>query len=115
MFKQEKLTCPFTGVKFYAVINSDNTISIPDPLTDNIYNFKIHGNAITIPLELFNYTETVTYTEAAKILDVSLPRISKIAKVNILPTYKINGKKVFKLTDILKYKELRKIGKQNKE
>lgn len=115
MFTQEKLTCPFTGEKFKAVFNNDNTVSFTNPLTGAAYNFKILGNAITVPLELFCYIETVTAKEAAEILDVSPQRISAIVKNKTIPTYKVGGKKVFKLADVLKYKQLRKVGNPHKE
>lgn len=115
MFRQEKLTCPFTGEKFKAVFDNDNTVGMTNPLTGASYNFKIMGNAITIPLELFNYVETVTMQEAANILEVSKQRISAIAKNETIPTYQIGGKTVFKLSDVLKYKQLKKVGRPNKE
>lgn len=115
MFRQEKLTCPFTGEKFKAVFDNDNTVGMTNPLTGASYNFKIMGNAITIPLELFNYVETVTINEAADILKVSKQRISAIAKNETIPTYQVSGKTVFKLSDVLKYKNLRKVGRPNKE
>ena len=115
MFRQEKLTCPFTGEKFKAVFDNDNTVGMTNPLTGSYYNFKIMGNAITIPLELFNYIETVTINEAANILGVSKQRISAIAKNETIPTYQVGGKTVFKLSDVLKYKQLRKVGRPNKE
>lgn len=115
MFKQEKLTCPFTGERFKAVFNNDNTVRMTNPLTGASYSFKIMGNAITIPLELFNYVETVTIQEAADILEVSKQRISAIAKNETIPTYQVGGKTVFKLSDVLKYKQLRKVGRPNKE
>lgn len=114
MFKQEKLTSPFTGDKFIGTFD-ENHLHVTNPLTGASYNFKIHGNAITIPLELFNYVETVNYQEAANILEVSQQRISKIAKDNVIPTYKVNGKSCFKLSDIIRYKNLRKVGKPSKE
>lgn len=114
MFRQEKLTSPFTGDKFIGTFDG-NHLHVTNPLTGASYDFKIHGNAITIPLELFNYIETVNYSEAAQILEVSQQRISKIAKDNVIPTYKVNGKKCFKLSDIIKYKNLRKVGKPSKE
>lgn len=115
MFKQEKLTCPFTGAKFEAIFSNDNTVSMINPITGERYDFKIRGNAITVPLELFCYIETVTYAQAAEILEVSHQRISKIGIDKTLPTYTVNGRKVFKLSDILRYKELRKVGKPTKE
>lgn len=115
MFTQEKLTCPFTGEKFTATFEDDNTVTVSNPLTGAIYNFHICGNAITVPLELFNYIETIDFNSAAQILNISKQRVSKIAKDNVIPTYKINGRKVFKLSDILRYKEFRKVGKPSKE
>lgn len=115
MFRQEKLTSPFTGNKFVGTFDGENHLHVTNPLTGASYDFKIHGNAITIPLELFNYIETVSFKEAEKILEVSQQRISKIAKDNVIPTYKVNGKKCFKLSDIIRYKNLRKVGKPTKE
>ena len=115
MFRQEKLTDPFTGEKFIATFDSDNTMSVRNPLTGASYNFKISGNAICIPLKLFDYIETVTLTDAANILDISRQRINKIAKDGIIPVYKLNNKRVFKLSDVLRYKQMRKVGKPSKE
>lgn len=116
MFRQEKLTCPFTGGKFKAVFNDDNTVSISNPLSGVSYNFKIMGGAITIPLELFDYVDLVTLKEASEILEVSLQRISAIAKNGTIPTYRIGDKTIFKLSDVLRYKQMRKVGNpHNKE
>lgn len=114
MFRQEKLTCPFTGERFTATFDGDNTVHMVNKLTGASYTFKICGNAITIPLEMFNYIETVSFPDAANILDVSIQRVSRIAKDNVIPTYEIGGKKVFKLADIIRYKQLRKVGKPSK-
>lgn len=114
MIKQERLSCPFTGAEFKATFD-DNHIHILNPLTGASYDFKIQGNAITIPLELFNYIETVNFNEAADLLEVSNQRISALSKNNVIPTYTVNGRKYFKLADIIRYKNLRKIGRPNKE
>lgn len=115
MFHQEKLTCPFTGEKFIGTFNNDNTISIMNPITHASYNFKIHGNAITIPLSMFEYIETITPKEAENLLDISRQRMNKIIKDNIIPTYQLNNKKVMRLSDVLRYKQLRKAGRPTKD
>lgn len=112
--KELKLTSPFTGQQFNA-IDFDDSIIIINPLTGDSYSFKKLGNAITIPLELFNYKETVSFSEAARILEVSRPRITEIAQKDIIPFYRLGNKKVFLKSDVLKYKELRKLGRPNKE
>lgn len=115
MFHQEKLTCPFTGEKFIGTFENDNSLSLSNPLTGTSYNFKIYGNGITIPLELFNYVETVTIPQAQKILDVSRQRAYKLAKSGKIPVYRIGNKQVFKLADVLRYKNNKTVGRPNKD
>lgn len=115
MFHQERLTDPFTGERFVATFDSDNTMTATNPLTGQSYTFNIKGNTICIPLEYFEYIETVTFTDAAKMLDISRQRINKIAKDGIIPMYRLNGRRVFKLSDVIRYKRTRKVGKPAKE
>ena len=111
----EKFICPFTGQKFHGTIENDGSITILNPITKAIYNFKVHGNAITIPLELFEYVDMVNGSQAAKILNISHQRISELAKNDRIPYTLINGVKMFRRDDIMRYKNSRKNGRPRKE
>lgn len=113
--QQVKFTDPFTGLKFNAVITNRNEVECSNPITKEVYCFKIHGNAITVPLELFGYVDTVTIKEAAEILGVSIQRASKIARDDVVPSFRLGNQTYFLKRDILKYKEFRKVGAPIKE
>lgn len=113
--RQERFTDPFTGQTFKATVEDDGSISVSNPITHAIYNFKVHGNAITIPLELFDYVELMTVGQVADFLEVSHQRVSQLLSIGRIPCTKVGGKRMVRLADAIRYKQLRKIGRPSKE
>ena len=110
------LTCPFTGLPFEALEFSDGKISFKHALTGE----EIHMNwnptieRYNIRKNAFSLIETVTFSEAAEILDVTPQRITQIARDNVIRAYNISGKHVFLKHDILEYRDNRKVGAPRK-
>lgn len=78
---------------------------------------KYHKREMTIELKISdcNYIETVTPKQAQEILEVSKQRISQIVATNVIPMHRIAGQIVFRLDDVLRYKENRQVGAPKKE
>lgn len=106
------LTCPFTGVEFKALEYADGKIIIHHAITgEEIHmNWNYSCKRYNIPKRAFKHIETVTMQEAARILDVSRQRISKIAGDGIITPHFVNGNTIFVLDDVLEYKRTRKVG-----
>ena len=111
------LTCPFTGCKFDATIDKDKTLYIKHPITDEMHIVKYDAfmESYVVPARLFDFIETVSMGEAAEILEVTRQRVSMIATYDTIPAKTVNGQTVFKLSDVLKYKETRKTGAPRKD
>lgn len=111
------LTCPLTGVEFELLILEDEL----QPFTKAIaahpiehYPLDIYMNErfeICIPYKYFEHVQTVTRKEASEILNVSPQRITQILADELIATHEVNGTQVFKLKDVLEYKENRKLGR----
>ncbi len=115
--KKITLTCPFTGVEFDCLEDADGNIIARHALTGKEismnYNYSI--KRYNIKREFFAHVETVTFSQACEILDVSRQRISKIAATGVIQPHTVNGVQVFTLTDVLDYKKTRKVGAPAKE
>ena len=111
------LTCPFTGCKFDATIDKDKTLYIKHPITDEMHIVKYDAfmESYEVPARLFDFIETVSMSEAAEILGVTRQRMSAIAANDTIPAKTANGQTVFKLLNVLKYKETRKTGAPRKD
>lgn len=109
------LTCPFTGCEFEAEQPDFNTLLFTHPLTNESFELNISPmDSLTIPAELFDHIETVSLSEAAKILNVSRQRVSAIASKNVIPSKIVNNQTVFLLSDVIEYKRNRKPGAPRK-
>ena len=110
------LTCPFTGVTFEALQTADNNIIARNPITgDEVrMNYNSSCNRYYICPDAFKQVETLTLSEAAEILDVSIQRLSTMATNGVIKTFEIDGKKKTTLETVLKYKETRKVGAPKK-
>ena len=110
--KEIKLTCPFTGIEFSALEYSNGTLIVKHPLTGEMqqisYNWNYH--TYTVPYSMFQHIETVTLSQAAKILNVSRQRISQIYRDQVIPAKEINGTPVFVKADVERYAHTRKVG-----
>lgn len=115
--KETILTCPFTGIEFNTIEDSDKNLYLKHPYTGTTtkINYDALGHFYIVPAELFTHIDTITPSEAAEILHVTRQRISAIAANATIPTYTINGQTVFLLNDVLEYKRTRKIGAPKKE
>ena len=109
------LTCPFTGCEFEAEETHYGNYKITHPLTGE--NFLVGINiydTIELNSDLFKHIDTVTLSEAAKILNVSRQRVSAIASKNVIPSKIVNNQTVFLLSDVIEYKRNRKPGAPRK-
>lgn len=115
--KEKKFTCPFTGVEFTALECADGKIIARHALTgEEIHmNWNYTISRYNIPRNAFRHIETVSFSQAAEILDVSRQRISKIAADGIIQIHVVNGTQVMILSDVLEYKRKRKVGAPHKE
>jgi len=109
-----KMTCPFTGVSF-PIIEQDGFIIAVNPLDDSTIKTMIRDKNLIIPLDKFNYRETLTLGQAADLLEVSRQRISQIAHTGVIPVKMIAGEQRFLTSDVLRYKRERKVGRPRKE
>ena len=110
------LTCPFTGVEFEALEYADGSILIKHPITGERVKINWNGtiNRFNVPKTLFKHYATVTMSEAAEILGVSRQRITAIAKDEVIPPKTVNGSVMFLASDVLEYKNTRKVGAPSK-
>ena len=110
--KRILLTCPFTGVTFEALQTADNNIIGRNPITgaEVRMNYNSSCNRYYICPDAFKKVETLTLSEAAEVLGISVQRISKMVSDGILKAFEIDGKKKTTLESVLEYKETRKVG-----
>ena len=105
-------TCPMTGCTFYAEEDTDG-MTFTHPLTDETlkvpYSLELGG--FVFPETLFTHVRTVTMTQTSEILDVSLQRVSTIAKNETIPPHTVNGSTVFLYDDVIAYRDNRKPGR----
>lgn len=115
--KEIILTCPFSGVEFTALETADHDIIARHALTGEEFKMTMNRSIkkYNLQREWFKHIETVTQVEAAEILDVSRQRVSKIAADGVIKSYTICGMRVFKLDDVLEYKQSRKVSAPSKE
>ena len=115
--KEILITDPFTGCEIKAAVNSDGNIHFKHPITseDVIAIFNIESNSYAIPAHCFAHIETVTFSQAAELLEVSRQRVSTIAATNVIKPVLIDGQQRFVMSDVLKYKHERKTGAPKKE
>lgn len=115
--KKVILTCPFTGVDFEALENADGSLVVKHPITGamNRVNWNPSIERYNIGRQLFKHLDTVSLSEAMEILDVSRQRVSQIAHNGVIPAHEVNGSLVFLRSDVLHYKETRKVGAPRKD
>lgn len=115
--KEITLTCPFTGCSFKALEDADDNVYFTHPLTGDVIkmNFNASIRRYNINRKAFRHIETVSLSEAANLLGVSRQRAGAIAASNVIKPYTVAGQTVFKLQDVLDYKETRRIGAPKKE
>lgn len=115
--KEILITDPFTGCEIKAVCQSGGNILFKHPITGEdvtaIYDF--YTDRYCIPKKHFRHIETLTFSEAAEILEVSRQRVSTIAATNVIKPVLIDGQQRFVKDDVLKYKHERKTGAPKKE
>lgn len=114
--REKRLTCPFTGCEFTAMVDCEGNMYAIHPITGdmNKINYNRSIKKYNVQTQLFKHIETVTLTEAAELLEVSRQRISTIAKDGTIPPKTVNGQTVFILSDVLKYRDERKVGAPRK-
>ena len=115
--KELKLTCPFTGVPFKALLSSDDSVYFIHPLTGETLRAKYHLRENTIELKMSDcaYIETLTPKQAQDILEITKQRVSQIVATNVIPVHRVAGQIRFRLDDVLLYKETRSVGAPKKE
>lgn len=111
------MTCPFTGAEFTALEYADGKIVFHHAITGEEIHMNWNSSCCRYNLtrDVFKHIKTVTMGEAADILGVSRQRVSKIAKDGIIKAHDVNGTMVFVLSDVLTYKNNRKVGAPCKE
>lgn len=111
------ITCPFTGVEFNALESADGNMIVQNPITGDTIRltYDVETNAYTVPKAYFGLVETMNSSEAAEYLDVTRSRISKIAVDGIIPHFLVNGKPMFRKSDIIEYAKNRTVGRPAKE
>lgn len=107
------LTCPFTGIEFDAGQFNDGKLICVNPLTNQVFEFDydVRKRTFTINAELFNRVRTCTQAQAMEILGITRQRVNAIVKNQTIPVHRVNDKDVFLLSDVLEYKQARKVGK----
>lgn len=110
-----KFTCPLTGAEFNATAEDDGSLSVTNPITGNIENYRIQNNKICIPIGAFDHVPMIDETQAAKMLNVTKQRINFMAKNKQLHSCIIGGRRFYRESDILNYKKQRKTGRPKKE
>lgn len=115
--KEKKFTCPFTGAEFTALECADGKVIARHALTgEEIHmNWNSTISRYNIAKQAFKHIETVSFKQAAEILDVTRQRISAIAANGTIRTHTVNGAQVMLLADVLEYKRTRKAGAPFKE
>ena len=111
------MTCPFTGVEFNALESADGNIIVQNPITGDTMRmtYDMERDSYTVPRTYFGLVETMNSSEAAEYLDVTRSRISKIAVDGIIPHFLVNGKPMFRKSDIIEYAKNRTVGRPAKE
>lgn len=112
------MTDPFSGIDFRAVQESDFTIIAIHPLTGEAIRMQYDSNTKTfmLPAHVFDQVETLTFSEAAKELNVSRARVSAAVKNGRLPFKQLpNGSKMILKSDLESYNETKTIGRPRKE
>lgn len=115
--QKKKLTCPLTGCDFEIITTNDENPMFEKFLMNHPiehYPFEAYVNEryeLCIPLKFFEHIETVNATEAAQLLGVSRQRMSQLVNSSVLNAHMVNGSPVFKLDDVLAYKQERKPGR----
>lgn len=115
--REKIFTCPFTGCKFSATIDKDKNMIFKNPLTGTIefIHYDPFMGTYEVPRALFHFTETLTLSEAANVLDVSRQRMTQIAQNEVIPPKTVNGQTVFLTSDVLQYDKTRKPGAPRKD
>ena len=115
--KKILLTCPFTGLEFEALETAAGDLIVKHALTgeDVRLNWNPSNNRYYMRKSPFHHIETVTPAEAAEMLEVSKQRISQIVQKQTIPVHMVNGMPVFVKSDVVRYKQTRKVGAPFKE
>ena len=111
------ITCPFTGVEFNALESADGNMIVQNPITGDTMRltYEPQTHSYMVPKMYFGLVETMNSSEAAEYLDVTRSRISKIAIDGIIPHFLVNGKPMFRKSDIIEYAKNRTVGRPAKE
>lgn len=110
-------TCPFTGMEFEATEFADGTVVCYHPVTgDEIrmsYNPSIKKYMINP--SAFKHVETISISEAAKILKVSVPRVSMLCSSGQLAYHMVKDQKRLIKSEVVEYSRYRKPGRPRKK
>lgn len=105
------MTCPFTGIEFTAIKSADGDIIAANPITHEEIkmNYNNSCNRYYIDPSQFKYIETTTPIKAAKILGVSVQRVSKLMADGKLNAFEpLSGVKIIPIKSVLDYRKNRK-------
>ena len=110
--KETTLTCPFTGIAFTALKDTDGNLYFKHPITGETLkmNFNNSIKKYNLPKEYLKPIKTVTLLKAAEMRGVSRQRASAIATSNTIKPIIVNGQTVFLEADVIEYSESRKVG-----
>ena len=111
------LTDPFTGENFQATKYDDFTFVAVHPLTGEQIRIAYDDvcNCFMLPVCAFDKMETLSFTDAASEMGVSVQRVSAACKSGKIPFKTLpSGSKVILRNDLLQYVENRKNGRPRK-
>lgn len=117
--KPVSITCPFTGQVVQATMNeNDKSLVFKNAITNEKFlcRYDHEKDCYCIPAYvLMQKFDMISSTHASYILGVTRQRMSQIAQSEIIKPYNVNGKTMFMRSDVLEYKENRKVGAPKKE
>lgn len=105
--KEIILTCPFTGLEFKALEDSNGNAIAKNVFTgeDVVMVDTIYDSAYAIDKEQFAHVETVTQAQAADVIGVSRMRVSKLCQTGQLVSVTHNGKVLITLDSVEAYRD----------
>lgn len=110
------MTCPFTGIEFTAIKSADGDIIATNPITNEEVkmNYNNSCNRYYIEPSQFKHVETTTPIKAAKILGISVQRVSKLMSDGRLKAFEpLPGVKIIPIESVLDYRKHRKINERS--
>lgn len=100
----KNLTSPETGLTFKAVVQSDGSIVLPNPLGHAPITAKRVDGGYLLPPDAFNYRPTMTALQASKALGVSHMMVTRLCQTGTIRATKQKGQWVIDSRSLKAYK-----------